>query len=216
MRELGAESEEDMFGKLLKIIKHRHEVRMALSSALRIAEGDANAMILGGLSDVEIAGLISWLPECGTFVEFGTLFGLTAKAIAAAKPNLKIIAVDNFSWNPFGLPPALHEAFTRKILANEIASGQVDVLNMTSEEFRVTSIHNSSFKVPNSIDAVFFDALHQYEPVKAEIEWAKSLGVKIIAGHDYNNPSPVFGVTRAVNESFPHGVETVGMCWRAK
>lgn len=208
MRELGAESEEDVFGKLLKIIEHRHEVRMALSSALRIADGDENAMILGGLTDEEIAGLISWLPERGTFVEFGTLFGLTAKAIAAAKPNLKIIAIDNFSWNPFGLPPVLHEAFTRRILANEISVGQIEVVNTTSEEFR------TDCKI--APDAVFFDALHQYEPVKAEIEWAKSIGVKNITGHDYNNPSPIFGVTRAVDEVFGReNVDVVGMCWRA-
>lgn len=207
MRELGAESEEDMFGKLLKIIEHRHEVRMALSSALRIADGDENAMILGGLTDEEIAGLISWLPGRGTFVEFGTLFGLTAKAIAAVKPNLKIIAIDNFSWNPFGLPPALHEAFTRRILANEISAGQIEVVNTTSEEFRA-----DCKIVP---DAVFFDALHQYEPVKAEIEWAKSIGVKIITGHDYNNPSPIFGVTRAVDEVFGReNVDVIGMCWK--
>ena len=44
--------------------------------------------------------------------------------------------------------------------------------------------------------------------------WAKSLGVKIICGHDYANA--YFGVTRAVDEAFPQGVETAGMCWKAK
>ncbi len=198
-----------MIKKLFKLVKHRNEVRMALSSALRIAEGDANAALLGGLTDEEIKGLISWLPDTGTFVEFGTLFGLTAKAIAAAKPNFKIIAVDNFSWNPLGLPSELHEAFTRRILSNEIASGQIEIRNMTSEDFRCTT--------GDGIAAVFFDAQHQYEPVKAEIEWAKRSGVALISGHDYNNPSPVFGVTRAVDEIFgSQNVETVGMCWRAK
>ena len=197
-----------MFGKLLKVIKHRHLVRMALSSTVRIADGDENAAILGGLTDEELAGLISWLPERGTFVEVGTLFGLTAKAISAARPNLKIVAIDNFSWNPFGLPPELHEAFTKRILATEIASGQVEVRTMTSDEFRA-----SCSTVP---DAVFFDAQHQYEPVRAEIAWAKDIGVRVITGHDYGNPSPVFGVTRAVDEAFPQGIDTIGMCWRAK
>ena len=196
-----------MIGKIFKLLKHRNEVRMALSSALRIAEGDVNAMILGGLTDEEIAGLISWLPERGTFVEFGTLFGLTAKAIATAKPNLKVLAVDNFSWNPFGLPPALHEAFTRRILANEISVGQIEVVNTTSEEFRA-----DCKIVP---DAVFFDAQHQYESVRDEIAWAKRIGVKCITGHDYDNPSKVFGVTKAVNEAFGKPSEVVGMCWKA-
>lgn len=148
------------------------------------------------------------MPEKGVFVEFGTLFGLTAKAVAAAKPGLKIVAVDNFSWNPFGLPPQLHEAFTRRILATEIADGRVEVFSGTSEAFRA-----ACKTVP---DAAFFDAQHQYEPVKEEIEWAKKVGVKVIAGHDYCNPSPVFGVTRAVDEAFSSGVQVVGMCWKGR
>lgn len=196
-----------MLKRILALIRYRREVRMALSSCLRIADGDENAMILGGLTEEEIHGLISWLPEYGTLIEFGTLFGLTAKAIAAAKPNLKIVAVDNFSWNPFGLPPRLHEAFTRRILANEIAAGRIEVLNTTSEEFR-----NGFAGAP---DAVFFDAQHQYEPVRDEIAWAKRAGVKCITGHDYNNPSKVFGVTKAVDEAFGKPSEVVGMCWKA-
>lgn len=205
-----------MLKKLWLLMNHRHEVRMALSSVLRYAhctECDAYAEVLGGLTDEEIAGLVTWLPDNGTFVEFGTLFGLTAKAVAAAKPNLKIVAVDNFSWNPFGLPPAVHEAFTRRILANEIVSGQVQILKTDSKAFREQV---GSARSLGAIDAIFLDALHQYEPVKEEIAWAKKIGVKIIAGHDYNNPSPVFGVTRAVDEAFGRErIEVVGMCWRA-
>lgn len=191
--------------KLLKVMSRPRLLKMALSNAVRLADGDTVASALGGLTDVEIAALVKWLPDTGTFVEFGTLFGLTAKAVAVAKPNLKIVAVDNFCWNPFGLPPKLHEDFTRKILANEIASGQVRVVNTTSEAFR------ASCKMPP--DAVFFDAQHQYEPVKDEIVWAKRVGVKFICGHDYGNPSPVFGVTQAVTEEFKD-VEVEGMCWR--
>lgn len=202
-----------MIKKLLTLLRHRKEVRMALSSALRIADGDENAMILGGLTDEEIAGLISWLPDEGTFVEIGTLFGLTAKAIAAAKPKLKIVCVDNFCWNPFGLPPKLHEAFTRRILANELASGQVEIFVGTSEGYRTQTLKHLNTQTPP--DAVFFDAQHEYEPVKEEIVWAKKAGVKCICGHDYGNPSPVFGVTRAVDEEFGKGnVNLVGMCWR--
>ena len=194
------------FGRLLKVMSRPGLVRIALSNAVRMADGDSIACAIGGLTDAEIAALVRWLPDAGTFVEFGTLFGFTAKAIAAAKPNLKIVAVDNFCWNPFGLPPKLHEDFTRRILANEIAAGRIEVVNTTSEEFR------ASCKTPPN--AVFFDAQHQYEPVRDEIAWAKRAGVKCICGHDYGNPSPVFGVTKAVDEAFPNGADVVGMCWR--
>ena len=197
-----------MIGKILKAMRHPGTVRMAVANAVRLAEGDDIMKAVGGLTDEETAALVRWLPDEGTFVEFGTLFGLTAKAVAAAKPNLKIVAVDNFSWNPFGLPPNLHEQFTRKILANEIAAGRIEVVNATSEDFR-----RGFAGVP---DAVFFDAQHQYAPVKDEIVWAKKAGVKLIMGHDYKNPSKVFGVTQAVDEEFPSGVDVAGMVWRGR
>ena len=186
--------------------QHRREVRTALGRQIALLEGNGIAEALGGLTDEEIAGLVSWLPANGTLVEFGTLFGLTAKAVATAKPNLKIVAVDNFSWNPFGLTPKLHEAFTRRILSREIAEGRVQVENASSEEFRRMCA--------TPPDAVFLDALHQYEPVRDEIAWAKAVGVRCICGHDYGNPNPIFGVTRAVDEAFPKGVDVCGMCWR--
>jgi len=196
--------------KILKLLKHPAEVRMALSSMVRIADGDANAELLGGLAGDEIAALVRWLPERGTFVEFGTLFGLTAKAVAAARPNLKVVALDCFCWNPFGLPPHLHEAFTRRILANELASGQVTIVNATSAAFRARNDLGP-------IDAVFLDAQHQYEPVRDEIAWAAAHGVPTITGHDYGNPSAVFGVTKAVDEAFgKENIEVVRMCWKRK
>ena len=194
-----------MIRKLRLLWKYRNEARMALSNLLRILERDANSEVVGGLTDEETAGLISWLPNEGVFIEFGTLFGFTAKAVAAAKPKLHVIAVDNFSWNPFGLPSNIHEVFASKILSREISEGRVEIVKATSEGYR-----ESCAVVPN---AVFFDALHQYEPVKDEIEWAKRIGVQCICGHDYHNPSPVFGVTKAVDESFPLGVDVCGMCW---
>lgn len=196
-----------MIGKILKAMRHPGTVRMAVANAVRMAEGDDIMKAVGGLTDEEIAALVKWLPDEGTFVEFGTLFGFTAKAIAAAKPNLRIVAVDNFSWNPFGLPPKLHEQFTRKILANEIAAGRITVVNATSEDFR-----RDCKTVP---DAVFFDAQHEYEPVRDEVAWAKKTGVRCIMGHDYKNPSKRFGVTQAVDEAF-QSVDVVGMCWKAK
>lgn len=194
------------FSDLRKMWRFRRELKLAMRTQLSLLAEDGTLEALGGLTDEELRGLITWLPEKGVFVEFGTLFGLTAKAVAAAKPELKIIAVDDFSWNPFGLSPALHEAFTRRILVNEIASGRVTIYKGTSESFRA-----SCLQIP---DAVFFDAQHQYEPVKKEIVWAKNAGVKIITGHDYGNFSPAFGVTRAVDEAFPEGVALAGMCWK--
>lgn len=191
---------------------NRRLVRMGVSCLIRRLSGDSTAALAGGLSATETAGLLSWLPNHGIFVEFGTLFGFTARAVANARPGMKVIAVDDFSWNPFGLTPEQHEDFTRRVLANEIADGRVEIASMPSEDFR-TKVSSGELSVP---DAVFFDDLHQYGAVRDELVWAKGVGIPLISGHDYGNPNPRFGVTRAVDEVFgANAVEVVGMCWRA-
>lgn len=198
-----------MIKKLFLLLKHRREVRMAISSALRLAEGDANAAALGGLTDEEMRAACAWAAEGGgkTVVEVGTLFGLTAREIAGRIANGRVIAVDNFSWNPLGLPAAVHEDFTRRILRGS----NVALWKMDSATFREKA------KELGRIDLIFFDADHRYEAVKAELLWAKAAGIPQICGHDYGNPNPRFGVTRAVNEVFgKENVEVVGMCWRVK
>ena len=166
---------------------------------------------LGGLTEEETAGLVGWVgavPEGSTVVEFGTLFGLTTQALAEAAPEgCTIVTVDNFCWNPLGLKPELHEQFTRRILNPYLERGRVRLVAGDSEGFRA----EYGAVVPTM---VFLDADHSYEAVRAEIAWAKGLGVKVICGHDYGNP--LFGVTRAVDEAFPEGVERAGMCWRGK
>lgn len=199
----------NMLRKVWMLLKHRREVRMAVSSALRLAEGDANAAVLGGLTDEEMRAVCDWATEDvgKTVVEVGTLFGLTAREIAGRIVNGRVVAVDNFSWNPLGLPAAVHEDFTRRILRGT----NVEIWKMDSAAFREKA------KELGRIDLIFFDADHRYDAVKAELLWAKAAGIPQICGHDYGNPNPLFGVTRAVNEVFgKENIEVVGMCWRVK
>ena len=197
-----------MLNRILTLFKHAKEAKTALSTLSYLYSGDSNALdALGGLTDEEMAAVCRWATEeLGfTVVEVGTLFGLTARELAAQVVGGRVIAVDNFSWNPFGLPPKIHEAFTRRILRGT----QVELVNCSSEDWRN--------QVKGDIDMVFFDASHRYEDVKAECEWAKAAGIKMVCGHDYGNPNPLFGVTRAVDEVFgKENVEVVGMCWRVK
>ena len=197
-----------MIGRFLTLLKHRREAKTALSTLSYLYSGNDNALdALGGLTDEEMRAVVGWATEdIGmTVVEVGTLFGLTARELSNWVIGGKVIAVDNFSWNPFGLPPKIHEAFTRRILRGTT----VELVNCASEDW--------CSKVTGRIDMVFFDASHRYEDVKAECEWAKAAGIKIISGHDYGNPNPRFGVTRAVDEVFgKDNIEVVGMCWRVK
>lgn len=197
-----------MLGRIGALLCHWREAKTALSTLSYLYGGRGCDMdALGGLTDGEMRALCGWATEKPgmTIVEVGTLFGLTALELARHVVGGKVVAVDNFSWNPFGLPPNVHEAFTRRILRG---SG-VELVNCSSEDWRR--------QVSGKIDMVFFDASHRYEDVKAECEWAKSAGIKIICGHDYGNPNSRFGVTRAVDEVFgKDNIEVVGMCWRVR
>lgn len=198
-----------MFGRIVTLLKHWREAKTALSTLSFLYGGKDDLDALGGLTDEELDAVCAWAAQGGvkTIVEVGTLFGLTAREIARRTQGGRVIAVDNFSWNPFGLPRAIHEEFTRRILSG---SG-VELLTLESAEFRAKA------RELGKIDMIFFDADHRYESVKAELEWAKAAGIREICGHDYGNANPNFGVTRAVNEVFgAANVEVVGMCWRVK
>ena len=197
-----------MIKRLLTLLRHWREAKTAFSTLSYLySDGNTSLDVLGGLTDQELKAVCGWATEeIGmTVVEVGTLFGLTARELAWQVVGGRVIAVDNFSWNPFGLPSKVHENFTRKILRGT----GVEIVNCSSEDWRR--------QVKGTIDMVFFDASHRYEDVKAECELAKAAGIKYICGHDYGNPNPHFGVTRAVDEVFgKENVEVVGMCWRVK
>lgn len=204
--------------KLMLVWKHRWAVRAAVGRLVSLLEGDGVAEALGSLTEEELDGLRRWMAEVpagGSVVEVGTLFGLTTIDLARRAPEgVKILTVDNFSWNPFGLPAKHHEAFTRRILAPWIENGKIELIHADSEDYRTRFAAPAESRNPPVPHLVFFDADHSYEAVRDEIAWAKSIGVKAICGHDYGNP--LFGVTRAVDEAFPQGVETAGMCWKAR
>ncbi len=195
-----------MFKRIRALFKGRKGVRTALSTLSYLYDGEnASLNALGGLTGEELSAVCSLAKEAnGLIVEVGTLFGFTALAMKKAAPSARVVAVDDFSWNPFGLPSDIHERFTRTILEG---SG-VELIRTSSLNWR---------KSLNEVPAmVFFDADHRYEAVKEELEWAKESGIKIISGHDYANPNPRFGVTRAANEVFPQGVKTAGMVFYVK
>ncbi len=194
--------------KIVKMIKWQRQVRALISTQLSLLE-NPTLFALGGLTDEEsgaVVGLIKKASDLtGPIIEFGTLFGLTTRLMAMAKmPDQELLTLDNFCWNPFGLTPALHEQFTRRILRRELSDAQVKLVVEDSAFFR----KNYRGTCPS---LVFLDADHSYAAVRDEIAWAKALGVPIISGHDYGNTR--FGVTRAVDEAFPDGVQVTGMVW---
>lgn len=183
--------------QLCRIISHPRELRMALSGLGMRLSGD---VAMGGLTQVETDFVVSHVADDSIFVEIGTLFGLTAKAVAS-RTAARVIAVDNFSWNPFGLTPAQHEAFTRRILEGT----RVELVNADALDYIAT------MDTAKGDWMVFLDGDHRYEAVKRELELLKAKGVRKLSGHDFGNPN--FGVTKAVREIVGEPKSTAGMCW---
>lgn len=129
----------------------------------------------------------------GPIIEIGTLFGITAQAIASAKrPDQKLITVDNYSWNPFCMPPDDHREFTRRALDYCVRHAGVELFDGTSEQF----FSNYSGPTPA---LVFLDGSHLYEHVRSEIRHARRLGARMVCGDDYC-PEPFPGLVKAIAE----------------
>lgn len=128
----------------------------------------------------------------GPIIEIGTLLGITTTNMALAKaPEQKIVTVDVYCWNPWSLPPENHRALAATVLHYLIQSGHVEQICQDKNEFIRT------YRGPAPA-MVFLDAIHTYEETKLDIEWARRIGAKIIAGHDYSDQFP--GVKQIVDE----------------
>jgi predicted O-methyltransferase YrrM len=128
----------------------------------------------------------------GPIIEIGTLLGITATHMALVKQSRqKIITVDNYCWNPWGLPADAHHALARQVLLYLTSCGEVQQLRMDKAEFY------DSYRGPAPA-LVFLDAWHTYEETKKDIEWAIRCGAQLIAGHDYCDQFD--GVRQVVDE----------------
>lgn len=128
----------------------------------------------------------------GPIIEIGTLLGITTTNMALAKAaDQRIITVDVYCWNPWGLTPDVHAALAGQVLHYLSQTGHVEVVRMDKNEFF------QQYKGP-APSMVFLDAWHDYEETKKDIEWARRVGAKIIAGHDYCDAFP--GVKQIVDE----------------
>ena len=128
----------------------------------------------------------------GPIIEIGTLFGFTTTQLALWKgPSKEILTVDNYRWNPCGLPPDRHYQLTSRVLDFLIQNGHVQQLHLDKDEFYRTYDGG-----PPAM--VFLDAVHTYEETKKDIEWALHADAAIISGHDYSEEWG--GVRKAVDE----------------
>lgn len=152
---------------------------------------------VGTLSEAEQAGLRDLLNESagfpGPIIEIGTLIGVTTINLALWAPqDKKVITVDNYAWNAWGLSAKEHFDLAQHALSGLVRLGKVEQIVMEKAEF-----YRDYDGGPPSL--VFLDAIHTYEETMKDINWAKGAAAGIICGHDYSKDWP--GVIQAVEES---------------
>jgi hypothetical protein len=193
-----------LLGDAKKAYHHRHLVRPFLDFV-----GKPNAAFFGSVQPQELEFLKTLVLEAnalpGPIIEIGTLFGFTTQFIANWKGKKKeLITVDNFRWNPIGLPQTAHREFVQRILYYLAENCSVQVFEGSNAAF-----YRSYSGVRPSM--IFIDAGHSYEDVMVDITWAQEERIPMISGHDF---SPAFpGVRRAVEEAFGQNVRVVGSLW---
>lgn len=193
-----------LLGAFSSLVKHRH----ATYQFLRFCE-DTDQAFAGSVLPNELDFLKTLVEEAdvipGPIIEVGTLFGFATQKMAEWKSESKeLITIDNFRWNPIGLSSAAHKDFTRRILHYVTCKANTRIFEGDNSDFY------RHYEGPTP-SLIFIDAGHRYEDVIVDIEWAKTAGIPIIAGHDYADSFP--GVMRAVDESFGDDKRLVGSVW---
>jgi hypothetical protein len=197
--------------KLRTLWKHRRLLADVVQSHVFFLE-NRGVTVWGGISEDDERGIREAVaraaPFEGPIVEIGTLFGWTAQQIAGLKsPEKELIAIDNFCWNPFHVPPDDHRVITRRTMHYCLEHCRTRIFDGTACEFY------DSYNGPTP-SMVFIDADHSYEAVRADIDWARQHGVPVIAGHDYQ-PALHQVVVRAVDEQFAGRIDVFGSVWIA-
>lgn len=194
--------------KELKIMRMYRKLRPVVKDHIFFLE-NPDQSVWGSISEEDEKEIIDLVKKAGAIpgpiVEIGALFGFTTQLIATYKPvEKKLITIENFSWNPFGIPPDDHRTTTQRVLRYVMRHCNTSIFDGSSRDFK----HSYQGERPAM---AFIDAGHTYESVKEDIEWALKLGIPIIAGHDYSSVHP--GVVRAVDEFFQKEIKVRGSVW---
>ena len=156
--------------------------------------------------------LVADCPTDGRIVEVGSWKGKsTAFLLVEAwnkSPRIEIYAVDTWLGSE---EHAGEECIKNGTLYDEFLAN-VKPVRRQLVPLRMTSLNGANFFPDQCLDAVFIDAAHDYENVKADISaWTPKVKKGgVIAGHDYMCGWP--GVDRAVAEAFNY-VDFQENCW---
>ncbi|MBE7214198.1 class I SAM-dependent methyltransferase [Shewanella benthica] len=190
------------------IIKYRKQLKPVLTSYLHFFE-NTETSVWGSITEDDELGIKHAVVQSGKYkgpiVEIGALFGHTTNLLASMKrTGVILITVENFTWNPFSLPPEVHRQFTMRTLRYALEHCSTQVFDGNAADFYLA---NATLKP----SLIFIDAGHDYESVRKDIDWAVSTGCPVISGHDYTDAHP--GVVKAVDETFGDNISLYGSVW---
>lgn len=128
-------------------------------------------------------------------VETGTLFGFSTMALCEgvlrSGVRKKIYTVDNYSWNPFGVPMYRHRMITRQNLALANSLTDLVIVDSSGDYF-----YKDFSEIPYF---AFIDGDHIYESVKK--------GLDFLQGHrDYGH----FGARLQLSRRVPCSQRSTG------
>ena len=194
--------------RLDSIIKHRRVLLRVLNTYSFHLDFPEKS-VWGSISQKDEEGIKQAVIQAsnyeGPIVEIGSLFGHTTNLIASLKGmDVPLIAVENFTWNPFCLPPKTHREFTKRTLRYALDHCSTQIFDGNAADFYLA---NATLRP----SMVFIDAGHDYKSVRKDIDWAVSSGCPVISGHDYTDKYP--GVIQAVDETFGDKISLYGCVW---
>jgi len=143
-------------------------------------------------------------PRSAHFVEIGSFKGRSsafmATEIANSKKSIKFDCVDTWAWSPEYQVNQMFDEFKQNM----------SPVNGFYTAKRMTSVDAAATYPDNSLDFVFIDADHNYEPVLQDITaWLPKVKVGgILGGHDYRHGP----VSAAVHQLLVK-VRSTGNCW---
>lgn len=159
--------------------------------------------IEGWMEPDELAWLADRASKSAVIAEIGSYLGRSTRALADNTSGI-VYAIDDF-YGPRELEERLKN---RETIFDRFTA------NMAGLEGRLAVIRADHRQLPPldfAPDFVFLDGAHEYEAVRADIEfWLPRIRRGTIAGHDYTWGE---GVTKAVDELIPDRKLAPGSIW---
>ena len=153
-------------------------------------------------------------------VEVGVSHGNLSVALLTSLPQLKLYMVDPYENLEEGANPTMFVTSGQAKMERECATNATLFAESRREVLQMFSVPAAVYLANKmTIDFVFVDANHMYDPVKEDIEaWYPLIRQGgVISGHDYNGMGDKrkgWGVKRAVDEKFGSKVNVLhGLVW---